>query len=85
MAQGPAQIHRLAAGGMVVVNNNKDLILELQIDHLVGKLHGGDNVEHVGSLAHLFLIKDIKMGQAGAADKNMNPLLFKFLDLVKNR
>ena len=48
----------------------------LDADYLVRKLHGGDDIEHIRGFAHLFLIEKVKMGQAGAADKDVKPLIF---------
>ena len=45
-------------------------------DDLVRHLHGGDDIEHIRGLAHLFLVEKVEMGQAGAADQDMKPLLF---------
>ena len=42
---------------------------------LVRQLHGGDDIEHIRGLAHLFLVEKVKMGQTGAADKDVKPLL----------
>ena len=33
----------------------------LNINDLIRKLHGGDDIEHIGSLTHLFLIEKVEM------------------------
>ena len=43
----------------------------LQVDDLVGELHGGHDVEHIRGLAHLLLLEKLKMVQAGAADQDL--------------
>ena len=37
----------------------------LNIDHLIGQLHGRDNVQHIGRLADLLSFQKIEMVQAG--------------------
>jgi len=48
----------------------------LDTDYLVRELHGGDDIEHIRGFPHLFLVEKVKMGQAGAADKDVKPLIF---------
>ena len=52
---------------------------ESDIDHLIGQLHGRDNIQHVGGLPHLFFIQQIEMGQTGPADQYVNAVVFQFL------
>ncbi len=50
---------------------------ELNIDNLVCKLHGSDNIQHICGFAHPLFFKQFKMIQAGAADKDFDSVLFQ--------
>ena len=53
------------------------------VDHLVSQLHGRDDIQHIGGLSHLLLIKNIKMVEACAADQDMDSLLLQFFEVRK--
>ncbi len=43
-----------------------------EVDHLVCKLHGCHNIQHVGGLTHLLFLQQVDVIQPGAADQDLD-------------
>ncbi len=58
--------------------------IKSDIDYLVGQLHGGNDIQHIGRFADLLSFQKIEMVEAGAAHQYFQSGFFIFLEILQH-